>query len=182
MDPITATVQLDYPTCRQFLRFVLLGRSRRTLCLVLFALPFIALLGLVAYSFITFPGELFLGNNLRVAGLAVLYALAMCALYFWLPKYMYKKMARMFTRPMRYAFFETRMESCIQSDNPKPPSVRDYASLSRIYETADAFYLFVSANQGILLPKESLAPEDAPRLGEVLRRAMEDLGKKYIVC
>lgn len=86
------------------------------------------------------------------------------------PKIQYKKLSKLFTTPQSFSFYEDYMEVKFDSDTANGFSKFDYSELYMVYETPNAFYIFISNIQAFALPKKVISEEVSISLRELFKK------------
>ncbi len=92
------------------------------------------------------------------------------------PKRQYKLVQQAIENPQKYTFTAQQME--VREDDAEQGretlAVFPYEKLIETYETAKAFYIFISAMEAFLIPKDQLKPSETQELAAFLSNEMKD--------
>jgi len=175
--PIEFTVIKDFEVYENFIIFSLFKSKQYRTAKTTFFLPFILIIPLaVLLLLMGFPPLL----PIAALSLSLFTFLVFGFLFFILPKIQYKKLSVLFTAPQAFSLYETYFEVRQEADTASGFSKINYSELTKVYETHNGFYLFISTNQAFPIPKKALTVEQCSAIENLLKTNLEP--KKYKSC
>ncbi len=164
---LAVTVQVDYPSFRQFSRMYLFKTPTRKRSVLVDLTLFVALFLLVGGWMVWRTGTW--GALLPAAVFGLMDAF-LASMYLWAPPRQYKRQ----TFPeMTYAFFPGHFSVTVSGGDA---SGIQYTAVREARETDLIFCLLLPGRAGYILPKKDIPPEARDRLHVLLR---DTLGKRF---
>ncbi len=171
--PIEATTVIDYDAYRKYFLFNFLqGKKSPWQARLLLALP-----PLMAAAFLILylmdPADMI---NLVGLFLALAFGVLLMMILFVTPRRYYRAVEKLITIPIHYWFsedsFRAGSEGFVEDGEPGLA----YNKLFRAYETPEYFYLYLQANQPMILGKNDFSQGTAEDLRKLLERK---LGRRF---
>ena len=173
--PIEATTKINYDSYRQYYLFSFFQGTRSPwqarILMALAPLLFITFLVLYLLN----PADFF---NLAGMAIMMLLGLVLLLIIILVPKRYYKSVEKLITIPNRYVFSEDQLEITLMDPVQDGQTTARYATLNKVYETADAFYIYLTASQSCIVGRQDFTHGTAEDLHKLLASR---LGQRFEV-
>lgn len=173
--PIEATTTINYDSYRKYYLFSFFQgtRSPWQARILLAVAPLLVITFLVL--FLLNPADL-----INLAGLVImlLLGLTLGLIMTLVPRRYYKSIEKLITIPNRYVFGDEQLQITLLDDRQGGQSVTRYEAMHKAFETADAFYIYLTPNQSCIVGRQDFSAGSAEDLHKLLQ---ERLGQRFVV-
>jgi hypothetical protein len=156
MFPITFTTTMDYQAFEDYYIFSMFRSKSYRNSKGSFFMPYALMISL-GFSYLT--DELYI-LAIILLSIATFVITLLGYQFFIAPKRMFKKMGNIFKYPQDFEVFEDHFTVSQIGEDAKGYSHIMYSQVVNVYETHNAFYIFISASQAFIISKQVLTKDE----------------------
>jgi len=176
MFPITFTTTMDYQVFEDYFIFSMFRSKSYRTSKGIFFLPYALMISL---------GLLLMTDEFSILAIILLTVGSLVIsifgyMFFIAPKRMFKKIGSIFQYPQNFEVFEDHFTVSQIGEDAKNYSYFKFSQVVNVYETHNAFYVFITVSQAFIIPKKVLTQEEINRISSLFLSIFDK--KKFKIC
>ena len=173
---IKAKCKYDFDSVKALSRLTMFKKENPIKRMKLWSVAFAILSGIIILEMVVFGVDSIL---FVLLGVEIIWLMALCFWYFFIPKIQYKSLSKMKDIENEYIFCDDKLKAFTKSQEYNGEAEIEYSLFVKVYETSKHLFLYQTNNQVFIVDKATIEGGTAEEIRNKLSIFVKD---KYILC